>query len=44
MVLYSVRAGVDDICFEIMDDEQNVVATLGLGEFRAFWQDQRAAA
>ena len=43
VVLYSVRAGADDTCFEIMDDAQNVVATLGMAEFRAFWAEQQAA-
>lgn len=44
VVLYSVRAGEEDVCFEIMDDDQNVVATLGLAEFKAFWHAQQSAA
>lgn len=44
VVLYSVRAGEEDVCFEIMDDDQNVVATLGLAEFKAFWHAQSSAA
>jgi hypothetical protein len=34
---------VKDLVYEILDDDLNVIATLGVGEFRALYEAQAAS-
>jgi quercetin dioxygenase-like cupin family protein len=41
IVFYSVRGHGAEEMFEIMDDDQNVVATLGMSDLREAWEAQQ---
>lgn len=43
MVLYSIRGHVDGKMFELMDDDSNVVAVLGMDDFKAAYAEQKPA-
>lgn len=44
VVFYSVRGHGSEAMFEIMDDDQNVVASITMTDLRAVWAAQQAAA
>lgn len=44
VVFYSVRADTKDALFEILADDESVVATLTMDDVRAAWTAQQAAA
>lgn len=41
VVLYNIRGAVDGQMFEIMDDDRNVVAMLGMEDLKAAWAVQK---
>jgi hypothetical protein len=43
IVMYSIRGDLDGQIFEIMDDEANVVAILGMDDFKAAFAEQKGA-
>lgn len=43
IVFYSVRGHGSEEMFEIMDDDQNVVATLGMSDLREAWAAQQGS-
>jgi len=42
VILFSIR-GTDGTMYEILDDDENVIATLGMDEFEAMFAAQEAA-
>ncbi|MEM7543192.1 MAG: regulator [Pseudomonadota bacterium] len=42
VVYYSIRGHGEEDLVELMDDEQNVVARVGMPELRAMWAEQHA--
>jgi 2,4'-dihydroxyacetophenone dioxygenase len=43
IVFYSVRGHGDENMFEIMDDNATILATLGMADLRAAWEQQQAS-
>ena len=43
IVFYSTRGDKNGIMFEVLDDEMNVVGTLGMEDFKAAYAEQKAA-